>query len=197
MKSAYCIRIEPTDESGRLKWQLITGQCASYSFYCKNHLRWKFNGYILYLLLVQVDGCGYAGLWRRYRQFRQLPADHSIHRWSVRQVCTVPFFYFFLRARVCRPLVRLCRPFMIFEGWLDSNPEFCRSKLARYRLSHPSPSVFTSAGKTEFLKVKSCYDHQCCGSGVPEPVLFDSWICIRDRFFLGLGSSPKYFLRAQ
>ncbi len=28
---------------------------------------------------------------------------------------------------------------MIFEGCLDSNPECCRSKLARYRLSHPSP----------------------------------------------------------
>ncbi len=94
------------------------------------------------------------------------------------------FFIFFWRARVCRPLVRLCRPFMIFEGWLDSNPEFCRSKLARYRLSHLSPSVFAGAGKTEFLKVKSCYDHQCCGSGVPEPVLFNSWIWIRDKFFL-------------
>jgi hypothetical protein len=44
----------------------------------------------------------------------------------------------FLAARVCRPLLRLWRPFMIFEGCLDSNPEYCRSKLARYRLSHPS-----------------------------------------------------------
>ncbi len=47
-------------------------------------------------------------------------------------------FFFFWRARVCRPLLCLCRPFMIFEGCLDSNPEYCRSKLARYRLSHPS-----------------------------------------------------------
>jgi len=47
---------------------------------------------------------------------------------------------FFWRARVCRPLLCLCRPFMIFEGCLDSNPEYCRSKLARYRLSHPSLS---------------------------------------------------------
>ncbi len=45
---------------------------------------------------------------------------------------------FFWRARVCRPLHRLCCPFMIFEGCLDSNPGCCRSKLARYRLSHPS-----------------------------------------------------------
>ncbi len=48
------------------------------------------------------------------------------------------FCIFFWRARVCRPLLRLCRPFMIFEGCLDSNPEYCRNKLARYRLSHPS-----------------------------------------------------------
>ncbi len=47
-------------------------------------------------------------------------------------------YIFFWRARVCRPLLRLCRPFMIFEGCLDSNPEYCCSKLARYRLSHPS-----------------------------------------------------------
>jgi hypothetical protein len=48
------------------------------------------------------------------------------------------FFIFFWRARVCRPLLCLCRPFMIFEGCPDSNPEYCRSKLAGYRLSHPS-----------------------------------------------------------
>ncbi|MFN9910241.1 MAG: hypothetical protein ACK56F_29705, partial [bacterium] len=48
------------------------------------------------------------------------------------------FCIFFWRARVCRPLLCLCRPFMNFEGCLDSNPEYCRSKLARYRLSYPS-----------------------------------------------------------
>jgi hypothetical protein len=54
------------------------------------------------------------------------------------------FFFFFLRARVCRPLLRLCRPFMIFEGCLDSNPEYCRSKLARYRLRwHGWHGIFT------------------------------------------------------
>jgi hypothetical protein len=64
------------------------------------------------------------------------------HNKHVHQHCTVYIhffsFIFFWRARVCRPLLRLCRPFMIFEGCLDSNPECCRSKLARYRLSHPS-----------------------------------------------------------
>ncbi len=43
---------------------------------------------------------------------------------------------FFWRARVCRPLLRLCRLFMSFEGYLDSNPECCRSKLARYGLEY-------------------------------------------------------------
>jgi hypothetical protein len=53
------------------------------------------------------------------------------------------FCIFFWRARVCQPLLRLCRPFMIFKGCLDSNPEYCRSKLARYRLSHPSLCLAT------------------------------------------------------
>ncbi len=61
---------------------------------------------------------------------------------------TIIFLYIFWRARVCRPLLRLCRPFMIFEGCLDSNPECCRSKLARYRLSHPSPLLSNPSTKT-------------------------------------------------
>ncbi len=44
----------------------------------------------------------------------------------------------FWRAGVCRPLLCLCRPLMIFKGCLDSNPECCRSKLVRYRLNQPS-----------------------------------------------------------
>jgi hypothetical protein len=43
-------------------------------------------------------------------------------------------FTFFWRARVCRPLLCLCRPFSIFE-----NPESCRSQQARYHLNYPSP----------------------------------------------------------
>jgi hypothetical protein len=57
---------------------------------------------------------------------------------SIKSSINSLFLYIFWWARVCRPLLRLCRPFMIFEGYLDSNPECCRSKLARYRLSHPS-----------------------------------------------------------
>ncbi len=37
--------------------------------------------------------------------------------------------------------------FMIFEGCLDSNPECCRSKLARYRLSHPSLQIINGRHK--------------------------------------------------
>jgi hypothetical protein len=45
------------------------------------------------------------------------------------------FVYFLLRARVCWPLLCLCRPFYILERCLHSNPESCHSKQAR----HPSP----------------------------------------------------------
>ncbi len=34
--------------------------------------------------------------------------------------------------------------FCIFEKCLDSNQESCRSKQARYQLSHPSPYLATS-----------------------------------------------------
>ncbi len=72
------------------------------------------------------------------------------------------FFFFFFRARVCLPLLRLCRPFMIFEGCLDSNPECCRSKLARYRLSHLSlyrlshpPSFCQPQLNVEFIHIRN------------------------------------------
>jgi hypothetical protein len=50
------------------------------------------------------------------------------------------FLIFFWRARVCWSLLCLtgmCHPFCIFERCLDSNPESCRSKQARYQFSHP------------------------------------------------------------
>ncbi len=57
--------------------------------------------------------------------------------------CTVydVIFVFFWRARVCWPwpLLCFCRPFCIFERFLDSNQESCRSKQARHPLSHSSP----------------------------------------------------------
>ncbi len=55
--------------------------------------------------------------------------------------------YFFCgiicQARVCWPLLCLCRPVCIFKRCLDLTPESCRSKQARYQLSHPSPYLAT------------------------------------------------------
>ncbi len=51
---------------------------------------------------------------------------------------TFLYIYFFI-GLVCWPSLCLSRPFMIFEGCLSSNSECCRSKRARYQLSHPSP----------------------------------------------------------
>ncbi len=47
------------------------------------------------------------------------------------------FCIFFWQARMCWPLLCLCRPFCILERCLDSNPESCRSKQARYQLASP------------------------------------------------------------
>ncbi len=49
------------------------------------------------------------------------------------------YLYIFWRTRVCWPLLCLGCPFYIFERCLDSNPESCLSKQARYQHSHPSP----------------------------------------------------------
>ncbi len=49
----------------------------------------------------------------------------------------------FWLARVCWPLLCLCRPFFFFERCLDSNPGSCRSKQVRYQLGHPSHSLAT------------------------------------------------------
>jgi hypothetical protein len=71
--------------------------------------------------------------------------------------------YSFWRARVCWPLLCLCRPFCIFERCLDSNPESCRSKqhftnLATHLLdwpSHPSPWL---SHPSSFLSVLNIFD---------------------------------------
>ncbi len=49
------------------------------------------------------------------------------------------------------PLLCLCRAFCVFEICLDSNPESCRSKQARYQLSHSSLTlnIFTSLDPNE------------------------------------------------
>jgi hypothetical protein len=53
---------------------------------------------------------------------RQLPP-------SIFNMLPIGFFYIFC----------LCRPFCIFDRCLESNPESCCSKQARYQLSHQSP----------------------------------------------------------
>ncbi len=42
---------------------------------------------------------------------------------------------------MCSPLLCLCRPFCSFERCLDSNPESCHSKQARYKFSLMSPRI--------------------------------------------------------
>ncbi len=42
------------------------------------------------------------------------------------------------RARLFWPLFCFCRPFMILDKCLDSNPQCCRSMLARYQQSQPT-----------------------------------------------------------
>ncbi len=67
--------------------------------------------------------------------------------------------FFFWRARVCWPLFCLCRRFCIFERCLDSKPESCCSKRARYQLSHSSPYLslpqiwYTESSKTFAFKM--------------------------------------------
>ncbi len=57
------------------------------------------------------------------------------------------FLYIFWRTRVCWPLLCLCRPFCIFERYLDSNPESCRSEQARYATNLPTYHTSPYMGK--------------------------------------------------
>ncbi len=51
--------------------------------------------------------------------------------------------YFFGGPIVCWSLLCFCRAFCVFERYLDSNPESCRIKQARYQLNYPSPFLTT------------------------------------------------------
>jgi hypothetical protein len=67
-------------------------------------------------------------------------------------------------AGVCWPLLCLCRPKCIFESCLDSNPESCRSKQARYQLIYLSPKLFvcptmqTYFFNTQYVGFNLCVD---------------------------------------
>jgi hypothetical protein len=58
----------------------------------------------------------------------------------------------FLRARVCWPLLCLWRKFMIYEGCLESNPECCRSKRARYQPLPPPQSYIPAVSRSPHNK---------------------------------------------
>ncbi len=49
-------------------------------------------------------------------------------------------FVYFWWVRVCWPLLCLCRPFLVFERCLDSNPESCRSQrctqISRFKIDN-------------------------------------------------------------
>ncbi len=54
----------------------------------------------------------------------------------------------------------LISPFGVFERYLDSTPENCRSKQAHYQLSHPSPYLATYLPADE-----CCTVGECCRAG--------------------------------
>ncbi len=85
------------------------------------------------------------------------PPSTSIGSLSIR-VCILynSFWYIFWWARVCWPLLCLCRPCCIFERCLDSNPESCRGKQAHCQLGHPSPyCTVTHATQTKHMHRKN------------------------------------------
>jgi len=86
---------------------------------------------------------------------------------------------------VCRPLLCLCRTFMIFEGCLNSNSECCHSKPARFQLSHqflfslvPTlcilscfDTVYLYTWSLHATVVLLVYSFQLCTSGLSIPDL--------------------------
>ncbi len=83
------------------------------------------------VFIIQTNNVRIPKCWKR--------ADQENVMYYLRKRHVFDFLYTFWWARVCLPLLCLCRPFCIFERCLDSS---CRSKQARYQLSHPSPIFF-------------------------------------------------------
>ncbi len=63
-----------------------------------------------------------TSVYGKFKRLRKSPNETC----SLEKILSSFLVYFFWRARMCLPLLRLCRPFMTFEGCLDSNPECCR-----------------------------------------------------------------------
>jgi len=104
-------------------------------------LKWLISSHLRQLSKYCLEGLGCQGML--YRNGCAKIQHRYLDKFYLNETINFFFCIFFWRARVCRPLLRLCRTFMIFEWCLDSHPECCRSKLARYRLSHPSLVIET------------------------------------------------------
>ncbi len=107
-----------------------------------------------------------------------LPLSKFYH---LAQFKNLSFLYIFLGARVCWPLLCICRPFMIYEGCLNSNSECCRSKRARNQTSHPSmkkKSIFWKNLLTtnQHLGLWINHDYIPAQWSYPEPELVHFWM---------------------
>ncbi len=151
----------------------IKEQVYSYVFLCNLHVIGHMFAWLLIslyfwlgiILLSSIKGNGgHSPDPRHTRHFYILlspPSAGRILHVSKRKIllslfCVSFFVYFFGGLPLCWPLLCLCHPFCIFERCLDSNPESCRSKQARYQLSHPSPSnLATHLPNTYFFSLLS------------------------------------------
>jgi hypothetical protein len=79
-------------------------------------------------------------------------------------------YIFFWRARVCRPPLRMCRLFTIFEGCPDSNPECCRiaSRRATDLTTHPSKPELIGMLKVTVQGLKTARKSHCMDKAIPE-----------------------------
>jgi hypothetical protein len=110
---------------------------------------------------------GFLCTWHRWRDgFKRFIKRYKVQSSNNREIKTFyDFCIFFWRARVCWPLLRLCRPFCIFEKWLDSNQKAsvasrCATNLAAHlpnlathlpKRNHPSPYQLSHQSSFLFL----------------------------------------------
>jgi hypothetical protein len=90
-----------------------------------------------FFLAVRVSGNQWRTGVSGFSKLRTLGCPSAVQTSEPRSVYLTPCYPILYRAKawragVCWSLLCLCRPFCIFERCLDSNPESCRSKQARY-----------------------------------------------------------------
>jgi hypothetical protein len=82
---------------------------------------------ILVLWRANVQCWPFLCLWLPLTIFRDVESQNPENLpWQIGALPTkpqIPFCVDFRRTRVRRPLLFLCRLFLMFEGWLDSNPK--------------------------------------------------------------------------